>query len=514
MVIKSFFPFPETHMTRFQKIFFVLGVAAFSFLVPFMFDTDVYSIHYYRIIVRDVVLLFPVFVLCCWLFTSGLPSISGHLILPVRPEVRYPWTGFAALSIFYFAVIFLWQFRSSDTMLQWEQVLLFRINDWNPAAHTFLLWLVTRVCPRYWFFLLVQAAFYAFLTGYFWKVLQCHCRIRPVWAFLTVMIAALSPVIIFHLCVAWKDTAMMVFCFAAALLLIPLATTNGAWLKSFPHAFLLGITLAAGTLMRHNALFFTVPLVLFLPFLADRKYWRNCLYVCLVFFSVFISAKFILVPLCCDTLQIEFVLDGRKRIVPFNQNFFGVTGLPLAVMGHIYQIADHRNLPPEFVDFMQSLAPDDVWEKYYRAGYGIDDVVNQNRAQIYGIFSVIAPQDFVRLFWGAVKQHPFVSVKAAFLNAYWAWKPQRWPGTYVYFLFLIALASFPYIKWKVIPFLFPVLSYQVGTSLLVMARDYRYFLYVAAVTLPFVWTMLFLVFRELHPEKVPDGQTEPPDSSD
>ena len=106
--------------------------------------------------------------------------------------------------------------------------------------------------------------------------------------------------------------------------------------------------LVAGTLFRHNAVLFTLPL-LFAVSLYIKK--RHALFIFVCFLGLIYAVRF---PL----------YESMNVVRPANNRQIETLGLPVTIIGNAVKEAPER-LDKDILDFAYSLAPEDVWREKY-----------------------------------------------------------------------------------------------------------------------------------------------------
>ncbi len=393
---------------------------------------------------------------------------------------KYPLKSIIILSIIYSFMIAILSRTSPDTITQWNQVQEFKFHDWHPVTHTFLIWLVTRIYNNQQFFLIVQAIFYAFTLGCIWKALINNCRIDKGLVTFSMLIPALSHPITKHLRIAWKDTTMMVFFLAITFCIIQIVATKGEWFKSIRNSSFFIILLVLGTLMRHNAFFFIFPLLFTLWILIEKNFLKQYVIICILILLSLGIIKQVVIPAFCETDK--------------NQGYIEAIGIPMGIMSSMYA-ADSESVPQEVALFLEPLTPANKDWSYYHTTKGFNQFKSAFVDEYLVKISAVPFDEFLNLFINTIKHSPLKALNAFWLITAWPWSFFSWPGCWLYILWFVSIFSFPFIKWKILPFLLPTLSYQIGTTLLLYGEDYRFFVYIVALSILLSLLMLVLQNR-------------------
>ena len=409
---------------------------------------------------------------------------------------KIPLILFSLLWLLYFANISIGVFKSPDTEVQWQQVLNFQFDDWHPITHTFCIWLITCIYRSYLFFLFVQATLYAFVVTMLYKVLLKYCHIRKDISLAVALLISLHPAMMNHLCVAWKDTAMAIAFLGITVCLIPLAVTRGKWLQS-PVAMLTFILLVLlGSLFRHNAIFFTFPLLFFLVFSIERKF----------LFRYILTALSILILYTSVQGGIRFYTQQQSApSAEVSQTYIEVIGIPLGILANTATKAPYR-LPDDVRNFMLDIAPFAEWQKYREGNFNY--LKFKHYQSLTNSLSRVPPAKFASMVIRTSLHSPQSAISAIFNHIIPFWTITTWPGFQVALLLFAGLLTFPLLRWQILPFFFPVFCYQAGTSLLMSSiYDTRFYLYAIPVCLPTIVLLLTLHYNALsgrETEKVPE----------
>jgi hypothetical protein len=151
---------------------------------------------------------------------------------------------------------------------------------------------------------------------------------------------------------------------------------------SYRQICLIAICLGIATFFRHNALLFTIPLILSLWFYFERKAWL----VLVAVFSIFVFV--VKIPLY-SLIGVEAPDKRAEEMV----------GLPLTILGNVTKEAPSK-LDKETFEFMSKIAPQEKWVSDYSTGdfnsikwKGIDlagvDEAGAGRVLLYSVRATI-----------------------------------------------------------------------------------------------------------------------------
>lgn len=401
-------------------------------------------------------------------------------------NAKFDWRVFFALFVFYSIAVLLGRnFSCPDTVVQWEQVMTLQFNDWHPVPHTLCIWALTFPCRSLTFFAIAQSTIFAAMAAVAFPVLKKHCSLRPSVALAVVFIATLHPAVVAHLCTALKDIAMAIALFGVTLCTICIAGTRGAWLRS-PFAFGAFVFAAlASSLFRHNGIFFTFPLLLMLPLLAEKRFRAHCVAAACAVFVLFAGTK----------IAVERYYPAPAREV--SQTYVETIGIPVGILANVAKEAPEK-LPPSAQKFIEGVAPLEVWQTYKLgdANTGLK-WEKEFSSGLRRELAKLPPKDFLKMVGETALAAPKEALNAFAHHVGPFWRLDNWPGTWVAILLFAGIFALPILKWRTLPLTLPVFLYQTGTSLLMYGKsDVRFYVYAISVCLPLTAIILALSLRE------------------
>ena len=397
---------------------------------------------------------------------------------------------------------------SPDTISQLQQVQTLQFNDWHPVAHTLLIWFSTLLIKQYWFALLMQNVALAFAVAYLGTTLDS-------WGFPRWVSRASMAIILINpstwniMQYAWKDCAFAIFMLFFAVHLINIFLSDGKWLGSWQHVVYFLISFTGASLMRHNGIFATLPILPVLFFLY-LKSWKRILAIGLLCISLLALIK----GPAYQLLKVE---------TDPTQTYVESVGVPMTIMAAI--IADApENLPPDVKAFLNQIATDEKWQQYYRLGDWNSVKFKVDSAKVIASQS---PQSFLDMTIRTILSSPGVALNATVALTDMVWDPFAtvdWAeiedfrigtsprdlaknevrflssvstygplgslfwctGTFILLMLSAALINMPRSGCKVLLLIVPMLAYNLGTMLLLSGADHRFFYYNALIFLPIV----------------------------
>ncbi|MBR6392753.1 MAG: hypothetical protein IKS12_05645 [Eubacterium sp.] len=236
---------------------------------------------------------------------------------------------------------------SHDSIKQYNQVLTGNYNDWHPVIQTLLAFKVPLMLTGGWIgsIVLFQLIAFAFVLAYTHRVLVKHTNSKVAAA--VIFYISLNPTMLNTVIHPWKDVS---FAMGALLLMdfsLEIYFSDGKWIKSAPHTIVFTVVFVLTTLFRHNALMFTIPLLIAIACCISKKRTLAIAVASLVLIAgirvPFYNAIGVEQP---DQRQVETL------------------GLPLSVIGGVHMYCPNR-LNSETKEFLYKLAPKEEWEKHY-----------------------------------------------------------------------------------------------------------------------------------------------------
>jgi len=292
--------------------------------------------------------------------------------------------------------------------------------------------------------------------------------------------------------------------------------TSGAWLSKWWNQLALALALVLATLCRHNAILFTLPLLIAVILLDGKKRYRAMLVVfCVMFF-----------------LLIKFPLYSALDVTEPNQRQSEVMGLPMTIIGNVVKKTPEV-LDDDMKDFVYSIATQEQWEEKYETGSwnsfkfngaNIDPVDQEDVVKILKITMkcfIKSPEvaleslckltglvwalgeeakgmflpNVVENSYGIVQDNN--SIIWFVLTAYGAlvfYSPLKFLFTYIGSISLVilavALSKYTIRDYKRLLLCLPLFTYNFGTMLLLSGSDFRFFYYSFAIAPLLIFLLL------------------------
>ena len=395
---------------------------------------------------------------------------------------------------YYIYIFVIGTFESSDTRSQWRQVLECNFDDWHPVMHTFSLYLLYKILRFHFLVVLFFVALFSHACGWLFVTLR-HFKYHKNWCVIVLVLICLSPVTLTLLRVLWKDTAFGISVLYISVFLVHLWHNGGKELRWW-HWTAFGFLLFYASFVRHNGFFFTVPILVFIPFVVKKRKERRRL----VLFSVLIFG--------CLAIYVEtrYYLKSCGIIHQWAkvQSFSEAVGIPMCMMSRVMVYHPER-MPRDAHNFMLTIFSQNEWKKYYGGDF---NSVKFSSLNSYNAFLKVKPKKFISMFVRTTIASPGCSLNALIhttslsIDPFWCndisqymyvygktdngfftkimiLMPWGWlflaPGFII--LQLIVLGTYAFLKhgYRVLLMITPFIAYTWGTSLLLSGWDHRYF---------------------------------------
>ena len=240
---------------------------------------------------------------------------------------------------------------TTDPLEQYEQAVGIRpLNDWHPVFQTLFAFKLPLALTGGWTGSIVLFQIILISLAITYAAATLYEYAGRTFALVSVVYILLNTWTVVLANYAWKDGT---FAFGALLSLafgINIYFTDGEWIKAPAHAILYALTIAFTTLVRHNAILFTAPLLI-----ASLFYMRGRLRLIL--------------PICAITLVLVVRLPLYTALsveTPGNRQVEKL-GLPMNIIGSAVTYTPEK-LDDEVLDFAHSIAPQETWERLFEHG--------------------------------------------------------------------------------------------------------------------------------------------------
>ena len=414
---------------------------------------------------------------------------------------------------------------SYDSIDQYTQAIENHYNDWHPVIQTLFAFKLPLSLTGGWIgsIVLFQIICFSVVLGYAFNTIYKYTNLK--YLVLSMSFVLLNPQLGYISLFPWKDVSFAIGTVLSITYSLQIFMTKGEWIKSPVNTILFIFTVSLTTLFRHNAILFTIPLIISILFFLSKK---RGFVICLSFVILCLSVK---LPLY-TALGVEKP-GGRQA---------EILGLPMTVIGGVV------TYNPEALDvgvrgFAYEVAPKEVWEEKYTYG-SFNQVKWDNRTdsgviEVYGTKQVVwmmvksflsskdeAVKSLIKLtepsfsvtgdyddfFYPRISANNFGITNHFNDNAVAVCEAYRnfvkdfvsYPFLHLGFLHLLLIVAIlskcklnKIRDWKKILFVIPIFTYNYGTMLLLSGKDLTgipdssRFLFYTFLILPIVLIVMF-----------------------
>ena len=484
----------------------------------------------YLLIFAASVIICPALIRLCRRF-----SLRYKAVLSTRQKKIIWFSVFLLMSMavfgMYYAAFYPGAF-SADSFTQYQQAITGKYNNWHPVLHTLLGFTLPLAITGRWIgsIVLFQLIAFSVAAAYAAYTILRHSNIG--YALLSLSFILLSPCTAVVSVYPWKDVPFAITALLAASYAANAWYTKGEWLKKRSHIAAVVIVLVLATVFRHNALLFTLPMLIALILYLNRKA-AVTVAVC------FIAAIVLIEGPLYTMLNVEQPGDRQTEML----------GVPMSVIGTV-AAKNPKALDNDIKTFIYSVAPAESWTNGYvignfntvkfRAGSNYHKVSEEGAPKVIGYmfrcfvkspkeaftgliaatdmaYTITADdKDWSELYPGIINNDfgvtyqnnrnakSIVDFICARLNRVLKWL--FWDvGVINIIVIIAALSKFRFRQkeeWKRILPVLSMLMYNFGTMLLLSGEEIRLFFF----TFPIMPVLLLLAMREEIKEQEHDNR--------
>ena len=280
-------------------------------------------------------------------------SIGKSLSSPPSVSARALRAAFFALPLAVFLLKYIIYYPggfTDDSIDQYTQTLTGAYDDWHPVLHTLLFFRLPLALSGGWAgsVVLFQILLFSGTLYYSLSTVQRCAGTR--WALGALAFILLNPATGNIAMFPWKDVAFAMGALTLVTFMLRLRFTDGKWIKSPLNAAAFALVLALTSLMRHNAILFTVPFMFAAAFMMAPK---RALAVCLCALALVFGVKW---PLYS---ALGVTSPGKRAAESM--------GLPMNVIGAAVT-GSPETLGADILEFAYAFAPEEVWRECYVCG--------------------------------------------------------------------------------------------------------------------------------------------------
>jgi len=304
---------------------------------------------------------------------------------------------------------------STDNVDQWKQVQSKVFDNLHPAIHSMLIWLVTRIVNNYAFVIKIQILCFALMSGYLSATLVSW-GIKMRWIAVFVFII-LSPRTTYGILLyAWKDNAFTIILMCLTAYMVNIVFSDGVWLKKWYNIAAFSIVFALSSLLRHNGIFFTVPLLLAILFFIRK------------------AKLFTVITIAASLLAVFGITNGLYKSAKVKQHeahvYYEAVGLPMTILGGVL-VNNGEALDDETRQFLFKIANEQYWKRNFKTGD-----YNSVKWSLYEhqmeVIKEIPPKDLLNMTVKAIKNAPNEALREFIGLTGYVWDPFYHDGNIVY----------------------------------------------------------------------------------
>ena len=279
---------------------------------------------------------------------------------------------------------------ATDPVNQYAQAASGQYDDWHPVLHTLLAYKLPLLISGGWAgsVVLFQILQFAAVIGYTLCVIEKYAGRKT--SVFVLLLFVFNPQLSYMAMFPFKDMSFAMGALLLAVFALEIYKTKGGWIRKIPHLIAFILVMAVTTLLRHNAVLYTVPLLFAVFWYIGGK-------------------KTILIGLSVLALMglVKLPLYKLLNVQKADQRQVEVLGVPMSVIG---AVAANRPeaLDAETREFAFKVAPQEVWEKGYLDGFNYvkwDAQTDNNVIEEYGAVNV------VKMMLKSLKASPVTALK-------------------------------------------------------------------------------------------------------
>ena len=290
---------------------------------------------------------------------------------------------------------------SHDSIVQWRQLASGHIMDYQPALHTMVLWIMTRIWFTPAMVALFQILILGFSIGWFLKIIE-DWGVNTQWVWIGSILVACSPINMVLSITIWKDILYTaVFIIITGLMFTIGTTKNDNYFNRKLNIILYSSLLALITLFRWNGAIIAISCLFFI-WIFFRKKWKNTIYI-------FVTYLFIII----------FFRGPIFSILDIKTSKYLFYTLPLHHMGAF--LSEEYVFTEDEKDFLNQIAPiESNWDYDCNVirGYAFSENSIYNKT-----FLLNNNQEFLRLYFKSMFNYPLVYLKHLKCVTSFIWNP-------------------------------------------------------------------------------------------
>jgi hypothetical protein len=519
---------------KFKPLLFILNIifALYITIIVIIPNAGKFIPDYKLLIIFGLLLTFIIYIITKLFYLECDIKIHRN-----KERVMFSWKTVFVFTVvaFILYVLFMINFIahfpggiSTDNVDQWKQVQSNIYDNLHPAIHSMMIWVITRIVNNYTFVIKVQIFCFSLMAGYLAATLVSW-GIRIQWIIIFVFFL-ISPRTTFNILLfAWKDNAFTIFLMCLTAYMINIVMSDGLWLKKWYNIIGFSIVFALASLIRHNGILFTIPVLIFIIFFIKK------------------AKIFTIITIITSLLVIYGITNGLYKKVNVEQleghTYYETIGLPMTILGGVL-VNKPEVLNDETKEFLFKITSEQQWRRNFRTGN-----YNSVKWLVYNhqkdVIKEIPPKDLLNMTLEAIKNAPAEALTEFIGLTRYVWDPFYWDGEITYWnngsqlgvmytqaevnamrpikekyevinnrikdilelispnrlltsfgLHMLLLLIFGYyslnrnLGYKSLLLLIPSITYNLGTMLIISGPEWRFFHFNTVITLPLIIALL------------------------
>jgi len=345
-------------LSKGRKILFVicnLFLSAYITFVVYIVNSSIFInlVLTFQVICKSIFLFLIIFHLILFLCRK---SKSLKILIDDNPKKlnRKTWLFYSIFCLLVLLIpfsIYFPGFTSFDTYVQWTQVQQFQFDNWHPVIHTWMIWLITRICNHYAFVIFCQILLFSYAVGYLIANLEIWVSSKKITHLFGIFII-FNPFTQGLVLYMWKDIFFTILLIFITIHLISIYLSDGKWLMKWRNIIIFSLCTGLATLIRHNGMFFTFPMLALLLFFYLKGNWK---------------VSFIIVLIGTLIVLIRGPLYSALKVSYPDNVYTESVGIPMTIMGDVL-VKNPQALSSETRNFLHAIATDDEWQRRYVPG--------------------------------------------------------------------------------------------------------------------------------------------------
>ena len=237
-----------------------------------------------------------------------------------------------------------------DTIDQFAQTVDNHYNDWHPVLQTLIALKLPLLLTGGWAGApaLFQLLLFSAVIGYSTNRIMDYSNKK--YAVIALTFILINPQINCASVILWKDYTFAAFALLLTAFTMNIVYTKGEWIKKPVNTVLFVLLLTVLTLTRHNAILFTLPVLIAVLFYVTKK--RGAL---IVLCTVLLVAG------------IKYPLYSAMKVEAPDSRQIETLGMPMTIIGAVASEGPD-SLDDEIREFAFKIIPEKNWKKNYELG--------------------------------------------------------------------------------------------------------------------------------------------------